>query len=75
MNHRPLYLEHGALVDRMVERGHLSGSDQRRLQRLRRKLDRLEASGVTFGGFTVLDTEGVEVSVTRLDICLRTRTP
>jgi hypothetical protein len=42
MTHEQLLHEHGRLVDLLFVRGHLTGSEKRRLQRVRRKLDRWE---------------------------------
>lgn len=40
MTHEQLILEHSRLVDLLFVRGHLTGSEKRRLLRIRRKLDR-----------------------------------
>ena len=42
MTHEQLLLEHGRLIDLRFGRGHLTGAEERRLRRVRRKLDRWE---------------------------------
>lgn len=43
MTYEQLLHEHDRLVDLLFVRGHLTGSEKRRLQRIRRRLDRRES--------------------------------